>query len=243
MISGWLAMRSNRFRWGAAAAFVLLAVVLPPLLGLVEILNPDFSGSFDIFLGTTVLVLALWAVSFNLMLGYAGMVSFAHAAYYGVGAYTVALLFQRYNVPLLAGLLLAPVVAGLFGLVTGLVALRAVRLYFSLLTLAISQLLFSIAYNWYAVTSGDNGIHNLIVPDQPSDFTAMYYFVGAVVEVCLVAMFLLTRSPFGAALAAVRENRERARSIGINVRAYELAVFTIAVAFAGVAGGLFALYQ
>jgi ABC-type branched-subunit amino acid transport system ATPase component len=71
----------------------------------------------------------------------------------------------------------------------------------------------------------------------------MYYFVGAVVAVCLVLMFLLTRSPFGAALAAVRENRERARSIGINVRAYELAVFTIAAAFAGMAGGLFALFQ
>jgi len=118
VISGWLAMRSNRFRWGAAAAFVLLAVVLPPLLGLVEILNPDFSGSFDIFLGTTVLVLALWAVSFNLMLGYTGIISFAHAAYYGVEAYTVALLFERYNVPLLIGVLLSPLVTGVFGLVT-----------------------------------------------------------------------------------------------------------------------------
>jgi ABC-type branched-subunit amino acid transport system ATPase component len=127
--------------------------------------------------------------------------------------------------------------------VTGLVALRAVRLYFSLLTLAISQLLFSIAYNWYTVTGGDNGLHNLVVPDQLSDYTPMYYFVGAVVALCLVLMFLLTRSPFGAALAAIRENRERARSIGINVRAYELAVFTVAAAFAGVAGGLFALYQ
>src|SRR5437868_11372488 len=101
------------------------------------------SARFEIVLGVTSLILALWAVSYNLMLGYTGMVSFAHAAYYGVGAYTVALLFQRYNLPVLAGLVLAPLVAGAFGLVTGLVALRAVRLYFSLLTLAISQLLFS----------------------------------------------------------------------------------------------------
>jgi ABC-type branched-subunit amino acid transport system ATPase component/ABC-type branched-subunit amino acid transport system permease subunit len=242
MISGWLANAGDRFRWGMAGFFILIAIAIPPLAGLLEILNPDFSGKFDLFLGTSALVLALWAVSFNLMLGYTGMVSFAHAAYYGVGAYTVALLFERYNLPVLVGLLLSPFVAGAFGLVTGLVALRAVRLYFSLLTLAISQLLFSIAYNWYAVTSGDNGIHNLTVPDPLSDYTTMYYFVGAVVGVCLVLMFLVTRSPLGAALAAIRENRERAQSIGINVRAYELAVFAIAAAFAGVAGGLFALF-
>jgi ABC-type branched-subunit amino acid transport system ATPase component/ABC-type branched-subunit amino acid transport system permease subunit len=243
VISGWLATSGDRFRWGVAGVFILLAIAIPPLAGLYEILNPDASGKFDIFLATTALVLALWAVSYNLMLGYTGMVSFAHAAYYGVGAYTVALLFQHFNVPVLVGLLLTPLVAGAFGLVTGLVALRAVRLYFSLLTLAISQLLFSLAYNWYGLTGGDNGVHNLLIPDQLSDYTTMYYFVGAVVGICLVLMLLLTRSPFGAALATIRENRERARSIGINVRAYELAVFSIAAAFAGVAGGLFAVYQ
>jgi ABC-type branched-subunit amino acid transport system ATPase component/ABC-type branched-subunit amino acid transport system permease subunit len=243
LITGWLAARTGRFTWGMAGLVVLVAIAIPPLAGLLGILNPDASSNFDIFLGTTALVLALWAVSYNLMLGYTGMVSFAHAAFYGVGAYAVALFFERYNIPVLVGLLLSPFVAGAFGLVTGLVALRAVRLYFSLLTLAISQLLFSIAYNWYSVTSGDNGIHNLTIPDQLSDYTTMYYFVGAVVAICMVLMFLLTRSPFGAALAAIRENRERARSIGINVRVYELAVFTISAAFAGMAGGLFALYQ
>ena len=243
MISGWLAARSSRFRWGMTGLLVLLAVAIPPLSGLYGVLNPDANSNFDIFLGTTALVLALWAVSYNLMLGYTGMVSFAHAAFYGVGAYAVALLFGRYNIPVLVGVLLSPLVAGVFGFVTGLVALRAVRLYFSLLTLAISQLLYSIAFGWYSVTGGDNGIHNLTVPDQLSDYTPMYYFVAAVVAACLVLMFLLTRSPFGAALAAIRENRERARSIGINVRAYELAVFTVAAAFAGMAGGLFALYQ
>jgi ABC-type branched-subunit amino acid transport system ATPase component/ABC-type branched-subunit amino acid transport system permease subunit len=171
------------------------------------------------------------------------MVSFAHAAYYGIGAYTVALLFQRYHVPALVGLTLTPLVAAAFGLVTGLIALRAVRLYFSLLTLAISQLLYSLAFNAYGLTGGDNGIHGIQVPDALSDYTTMYYFVGAVVAVCLVLMFLLTRSPFGAALATIRENRERARSVGINVRAYELAVYTIAAMFAGVAGGLYAVFQ
>src|SRR5205807_3646617 len=119
--------------------------------------------------------------------------------------------------PVLEGLVAAPLVAAAFGLVTGLIALRAVRLYFSLLTLAISQLLYSLAFNWYGLTGGDNGVHGLDVPDQLTDYTTLYYVVAAVVALCLVLMFLLTRSPFGAALLAIRENRERARSIGINV--------------------------
>ncbi|TMC08055.1 MAG: branched-chain amino acid ABC transporter ATP-binding protein/permease [Chloroflexi bacterium] len=220
--------RDARVRWTLAGLLILFALLVPPLAGLYELSSPDASARFYIFLGTEALVLALWAVSYNLMLGYAGMVSFAHAAYYGVGAYTVALLFQDYHVPVLLGLVAAPVVAAAFGLVTGLVALRAVRLYFSLL---------------YGFTGGDNGIHGIEIPDALTDYTTMYYFVGVVVAICLLLMFVLTRAPFGAALLAIRENRERARSIGINVRAYELAVFTIASLFAGVAGGLFAIYQ
>ena len=243
MIGALRFTRDARLQWALSGVFIVLALLVPPLAGLNELTNPDASAKFPIFLGTEALVLALWAISYNLMLGYAGMVSFAHAAYYGVGAYTVALLFQRYHVPVLAGLALTPLVAAAFGLVTGLIALRAVRLYFSLLTLAISQLLYSIAFNAYGITGGDNGVHGLEVPDALSDYTNMYYFVAAVVAVCLVVMFLLTRSPFGAALAAIRENRERARSVGINVRAYELAVFTIAATFAGVPGGLYAVYQ
>jgi ABC-type branched-subunit amino acid transport system ATPase component/ABC-type branched-subunit amino acid transport system permease subunit len=236
--------RDSRVRWAAAAALVALAVAIPPLAGLNELLNPDFSARFWLFLGTEALVLALWAISYNLMLGYTGMVSFAHAAYYGIGAYTVGLLFQKFHMSLLEGLLVAPLVAAVFGFLTGLIALRAVRLYFSLLTLAISQLLFSLAFSdAFGISGGDNGVNGLTPPDALNDYTTMYYFVGAIVALCLVLLYLLTRSPFGAALAAIRENRERARSIGINVRAYELAVFTIAATFAGVAGGLFAVYQ
>jgi ABC-type branched-subunit amino acid transport system ATPase component len=123
------------------------------------------------------------------------------------------------------------------------VAMRAVRLYFSLLTLAISQLLYSLAFSWYAVTGGDNGVHGLEIPDQLADYGSMYYFVAAVTLLCLGLMFAITRSPFGAALAAIRENRERAKAVGINVSLYELAVFALAGTFAGVAGGLFAVYQ
>jgi ABC-type branched-subunit amino acid transport system ATPase component/ABC-type branched-subunit amino acid transport system permease subunit len=234
--------RAARARWGVVIALLLFAALIPPLAGLNENLNPDASSRFQIFLGTSALVLALWAVSYNLMLGYTGMVSFAHAAYYGVGAYTVAVMFKNYHLPILVGLAAAPFAAAAVGVVTGLVAQRAVRLYFSLLTLAISQLLFSIVFQWYDFTGGDNGI-SINLPDQLTDYTTLYYFTAAVVGICLLLMFILVRSPFGAALLSIRENRQRAAAIGINVRAYELAVYTIAAVFAGVAGGLFVMYQ
>ena len=220
----------------------LFVAAVPALAGQYENLNPDASSRYLIFLGTSALVLALWAISYNLMLGYTGMVSFAHAAYFGVGAYALALIFKRYQLPFFVALAAAPAVGAIVGLITGLVALRAVRLYFSLLTLAISQLLFSIVFQWYDFTGGDNGI-SITLPDQLNDYTTLYYFTAAVVVVCLLLMFVIVRSPFGAALLSIRENRDRAASIGINVRAYELAVYTVASLFAGVAGGLFIMYQ
>jgi len=234
--------RGDRLRWGLVLVLFLFVAVIPPLAGFNENLNPDASARFQIFLGTSALVLALWAISYNLMLGYTGMVSFAHAAYYGVGAYTVALLFKRYNVPVLVGLAAAPFVAAAVGLITGLVAQRAVRLYFSLLTLAISQLLFSLVYQSYDITGGDNGA-SITLPDQLTDYTTLYYFTAAIVGVCLLLMFILVRSPLGAALLSIRENRQRAAAIGINVKVYELAIYIIASLFAGVAGGLFIFYQ
>ena len=241
-LSAWLPEKRPSLRWLAAGLLVLLCLLIPPASGLYEQLNPDVSSKFNIFLGTSALVLALWAVSYNLMLGYTGMVSFAHAAYYGVGAYTVAFLFKRYHLPALEGLLLAPLVAAVVGFLTGLVALRAVRLYFSLLTLAISQLLFSIAFSWCTIGC-DNGIHGVELPEQLSDYTILYYFVGGIVAIALILMFIIVRSPLGAALAAIRENRQRASSVGLNVKAYELTVFTLASLFAGLAGGLFAIFQ
>jgi ABC-type branched-subunit amino acid transport system ATPase component/ABC-type branched-subunit amino acid transport system permease subunit len=235
--------RADRVRWGLAILLLLLAAIVPPASQYLEAQGLIESARFQIVLGVTALILALWAISYNLMLGYAGMVSFAHAAYYGVGAYTVAILLQRYNISYYAALAIAPVAAAAVGIVTGFVALRAVRLYFSLLTLAISQLLYSIAEGWYGLTGGDNGINGITAPDRLTDYPTLYYFVFVIVGVSLLLMFILVRSPFGAALLAIRENRERARSIGLNVKAYELAVYTIAALFAGLAGALFPLVQ
>src|SRR5205814_10486668 len=155
---------TGRLRLILAALFLAVALVIPPLATLQESLNPDSSAKFTVFLATSAIVLALWAASYNLMLGYAGMVSFAHAAYYGIGASTVGHLYSRFHLTAPLGLIAVPLVGGVFGFVTGLVALRAVRLYFSLLTLAISQVLFAIAFSWQPL-GGDNGIHAITIPD------------------------------------------------------------------------------
>ncbi|TMC14048.1 MAG: branched-chain amino acid ABC transporter permease [Chloroflexi bacterium] len=233
---------SGRFRLAVTALFLLFVLVIPQLAALQENLNPDYSARFTVFLATSAIVLALWAASYNLMLGYAGMVSFAHAAYYGIGAYTVGYLYSRFHLSAPLGLVAVPLVGAAFGFVTGLVALRAVRLYFSLLTLAISQVLFAIAFSWQPL-GGDNGIHAITIPDALSDRTTMYYFVLGITIVCLLVMWTITRAPFGAAMLAIRENRERARSIGINVKAYELAIYTLGAMFGAIAGGLFAVFQ
>ncbi|TMD54684.1 MAG: branched-chain amino acid ABC transporter permease, partial [Chloroflexi bacterium] len=146
------------------------------------------------------------------MLGYAGMVSFAHAAYYGIGAYTVGYLYSRFHLTAPLGFIAVPFVGAAFGFVTGLIALRAVRLYFSLLTLAISQVLFAIAFSWQPL-GGETGIHAITIPDALSDRTTMYYFVVAITIVCLLVMWTIVRAPFGAAMLTIRENRERARSV------------------------------
>ena len=241
----WLpATAGDRIRWGAVAALAIVVLAIPPVASWYEDFTlGDFSSKFVIYLASSAVVLALWAMSYNLMLGYTGMVSFAHAAYFGVGAYVVALGSKHYHLPILEALVLTPVIGAAFGLVSGIIALRAVRLYFSLLTLAISQVLFAIAYQWYSFTGGDNGVHGLPIPDAIAAYAPQYFFVLGVAGLCMLVMFGLVRSPWGAALLAIRENRERARSIGINVKRYEVSVYTVASAFAAVAGGLFAIVQ
>jgi branched-chain amino acid transport system permease protein len=202
---------------------------------------PMVASARQMFVLMLILVLAVFATSYNVLLGYTGMVSFAHASYYGVGAYTVALLFKHYGLTALWGFALAPFVTGVVAYLTGLVALRAVRLYFALLTLAIGQLMFVLTFQWRALTRGDDGIHGVRLPDFLIPITNRYYFLVFATALALAIMGMAMRSPFGASLQAIRENRERAGFLGLKVKRYELAAFTLGGAFAGYAGAMFVL--
>jgi len=190
---------------------------------------------------TQFFIWSLFAVSFNLLMGYAGMVSFGQAAYLGIGGYTAGLLLK--NIPGLSfyvGLAAAPLGGALAALIIGYFCVRRTHIYFAILTLAFGHIVYLIAFKWYGFTGGDNGLIGIPVPNWISEPTFANYYKFTLV-ICLVAIYLLWRivnSPFGKALTAIRENPERADFIGIPVARYRLYAFVLVGAFSGLAGAL-----
>ena len=186
-----------------------------------------------------VLVLGLFAVATNLLVGYGGLVSFGQAVFYGLGAYVIALGWFHWRAPFWLLFVVAPLVGALSALVIGALSLRTKTWYFALLTLAFSQLFFTIGNQWYDFTRGANGVFGTMIPDalvQPQ--AGLWFILG----VCLVALFLLwiiTVSPFGLTLKAMRENSKRVESLGVNLYREQLYAFVLSSAFCALAGALF----
>lgn len=221
---------------------IVLAAVLLGLLAL-----PWAAPYFYIFIVTRILIMGLFAASFNLIFGYTGMLSFGHAAFFGIGAYATAFLLQGLQSPLLLCLLAAMAAGALLALIIGFFSVRLDEVYFSMLTLAFGMMVFAIVYQWRSVTNGSDGIAGFRVGSfglgidlalgNPSVY---YYMVLGVVLIASALMYLICRSSFGLILRAIRQNPERVAFCGLNVQRYRLAAFTIAGAFAGLAGGLMA---
>jgi branched-chain amino acid transport system permease protein len=199
-----------------------------------------------------ILYFGLFAVSFNLLFGYAGLLSFGHAATFGVGGYTVGLALKHIaGLPLLAALGLGALAGALGGVLIGFFCVRLRGTYFALLTLAFSQFLYAVALKWRDVTRGDDGLI-VSVPDirlpgvgvlrvaEPAHF---YWLSLTVVVLCLWAAWRFTRTPLGNAVLLMRENDERAAFLGYSVMSTKLIAFTVAATLAAVAGGLFASFQ
>jgi branched-chain amino acid transport system permease protein len=214
------------------------AVLLVVLAGLPLFLPPAELITFQ-----KVLVLALFAVATNLLIGYGGLVSFGQGVFFGLGAYVVALNWRHYHLPFWVAVAVAPVLGGLLALAIGAVALRTRRLYFALLTLAFSQLFFTIAEKWYDFTGGDNGIFGPMLPPLLVDPVAGYFFILGVVVLSMLILWKITASPFGLALRAIRENPNRAEALGIDVYQHQLIAFVIAGFFGTVAGTLFVVHD
>ena len=221
----------------AAAAALLLPLVYP--------------SSFVLNVGPQILIMGIFAMSLNLLIGYAGMVSFGHAAYFGVGAYTLGILMQKTSVGLFPALGLAVVVAALAALVIGFFCVRLGTIYFSMLTLAFAQIVYTIVIRWTALTGGDQGlIGGIAVPPivlgpvslavrSPLTF---YYLTLLAAMVAFAVAKVLVDSPWGLLLRAVRDNAHRVGFLGASERGLRLAVFVAAGGFAGLAGALMALY-
>jgi branched-chain amino acid transport system permease protein len=210
-------------------------------LGLIFIaclILPLLIGDFWVHVAIEILILGLFAVSFNMIFGYMGQLSFGHAAYFGAGAYATGLLMVKASVPLPLCLAVSMITAGLLALVIGYFCVRLTGIYFAILTMAFGQLLYYIIFQWYSFTGGDDGLQGIVPPDWLFSATAYYYFTLLVVTAGLIVMWFISESPFGYTMRTIRENADRTRFIGINVRKYMLINFAVAGMFAGLAGGL-----
>ncbi len=188
------------------------------------------------------LILALAGCAVNLMLGYGGMVCFGPAGLYAVGAYTTALFLTKSDAPFWISFLAAPVVSTLVGVVVGWFCVRRTAVYFALLTLAFSQIIWTVIFQWYDFTNGDNGIIAIPFPDALSSINQIYYFSLVIVAASILVLLKIVRSPFGSTLKAIKENPLRAEFIAVPVKRYQLAAFVIASFFLGTAGALFSVF-
>ncbi len=215
-----------------------------PALGLIVLIFlPLAIGESWVSLVVEMMALAIFATSLNILIGYGGMVNFGHAAYYGIGAYTYALLLTKAGAPFLLAMATAPVLSAVGALVIGWFCVRLSHIYFSMLTLAFGQIVFAVTLQWYGFTRGDNGITEIPLPALLQSTRRFYYIALVLTALCLWGMKRIVDSPFGKTLQALRDNPLRSEFMGINVRLYSLAAFVIAGAFAGVGGALFAAFN
>ena len=216
------------------------------LLVTIAIVVPHI-GPFGILVGTRILVFAILAMSLDILLGFTGLASLGQAAYLGMGAYLTAILASKYQFGLdwtfwlvvLFGILIGAVSAAVFGLF----AMRATGVYFLMITLALSQCVWGLAYRWNSLTGGDNGIN---IPNRPSfgielshDVTFFYLVLGFF-SVSLLILYVLVRSPFGRSLKGIRERELRMRILGYNTWLHKYIAFIIVGGFGGLAGVLWA---
>lgn len=217
----------------------MLGRTLVSLLLLVLALVPLFGSNFAQVLITDILIFCLFAVSLQFMLSTGGLVSFGHAAYFGGGAYAAALLVTYADTPMELAFLLAPLAAGLLAIGFGWFCIRLSSVYFSMLTLAFSQLVWSLVFQWNDVTGGDDGLVNIWPSEWLSGTTAYYYFTLAVGVGGILVLRHLAHAPFGYTLRATRDSARQAEATGINVKLVQWTAFAVAGAMAGLAGGLF----
>ncbi len=204
---------------------------------------PLVIGTYAQFLLIEIFCLALFATSLQFIMGPGGMVSFGHAAYFGLGAYGAALVLKHLEVSMEVALLAAPVVAFAGALLFGWFCVRLSGVYLAMLSLAFAQIVYAIVFQWYDFTGGDNGLAG-IWPAAWASATSVYYYLAFGLN--LIAVVLLRRivfAPFGMTLRAGRDSPMRADAIGIDIRTHQWLAFTIAGTFAGLAGGILAFLK
>jgi branched-chain amino acid transport system permease protein len=224
---------------------IKVLIVIAVLVAIVFIV--PHSGSFVVLLATRAMAFAILAMSVDLLLGFTGLSSMGQAAYFGVGAYLTAILATKFHfglgwdfwIVVLLGMAIGAALAAFFGLF----AIRAGGVYFLMITLALGQCVWGLAYRWNSLTGGDNGINMTGRPNFGIDLsneTTFFYLVFAFFSATLGLLYVLVRSPFGQSLAGIRERELRMQILGYNTWLHKYIAFIIAGAFGGLAGVLWA---
>lgn len=228
--------RAWRLVVGAVAGVALLAA--PALL-------PDYPLSVL----TEIVIVSLFVMSLNLLVGYAGLPSLGHSAFLGTGGYAVALLALRAHLPALPALLAALLAGIVLALVTGPFVLRTSGAYFLILTLSLTQVLFGVVWLWRGVTGGDDGLPGVPLPQIPflpgavGHWANFYYLALLVVAVAVATLWWVVRSAFGLALLGVRESEPIAETLGYPTWRAKYLAYALAGAYAGLAGGLYTYFK
>jgi branched-chain amino acid transport system permease protein len=201
-------------------------------------------------LATRIVVMGLAAMSLNFLLGFTGVLSFGHAAYFGLGGYGTAMAIKYLGVGSIPAIVLGVIVATIAAMIIGALIIKLRGVYFAMVTIAFGQVFYFIAFRWNAVTGGDDGLtgwrrlpinFGFADLDIVQNDRAFYYFALAIFAVCVAAMAVLLNSPFGRSLIAIRENERRARFLGVPIEFHVWLSFVISCLFVSAAGGLYAL--
>jgi len=223
---------SQSYRTGLFWGLALLVFVLVPIL---------MTSRYQLNLASNVLVWGLFAVSFNMLWGVTGMLSFGQALYFGLGAYSVGLMAHHLGAGwYLPGVFIGLLAAAVLAFLLGLLVIRVSGVYFTMLTLAFGQLAWQVMFKWYDFTGGDDGIQGFSAPSPLDNKIVYYYFILVVVFVSIWFLKRLAYSPFGLLLRCVNQNPQRVRFLGRRVRRNQLRIYIIASVFAAMAGGLMA---
>jgi branched-chain amino acid transport system permease protein len=225
---------------GAAALFLLTMLVLASL--------PYFLSTYYLGLVVDILIFAVFAMSLDLLIGYTGMASLGHAAYFGAGAYAVGLLAINLRWSVWSALPAALIIVALVATLFGFLALRTRGSYFLMITLALSQVAWGVAFGWRSLTGGDDGLPNVPRPELSADWSlvgdrSFYFFILVLVCVAVLLLTQVVTSPFGFVLRGIRESETRMQALGYNVGRYKFVAFIVAAVFAGLAGALYAYFN
>ena len=221
---------------GGIAAFVFLVILAPVL------------PSYWLTILTQMLIFGIMAMSLDVLMGYTGVPSFGHAAFFGAAAYGIAILSTRYQVGFLgcvaSGFLLATAIAAIFGLLVS----HSGGVYFLMITLALGMVIWGLAFRWVTMTGGDNGIAGISRPDlgipiSLDDPIVFYYVVLIVFLIVLFLLYIFIRSPFGQSLMGIRESESRMRILGYNTWLHKYLAYVVAGSFSGISGILWAYYN